>query len=184
MSRTSRLNRAAFSALLLVLSAGAASAAGAAPTKSSVLPGGSSKEPISIEADKLDYFDKEQKAIYSGHVIAKQGETILRCSALTILLDKGAPGADAGGPAQSSQIKQMDAAGPVVVNQKDQIGTGDRGMFNKAENKLHLIGHVSLSQGKNVQTGDELVYDLASGQATVKGGRVKGYFVPGTEKKN
>ncbi len=43
----------------------------------SILPGGDSKSPISIEADKLDYFQKEGKAIYDGHVVVVQGDTKL-----------------------------------------------------------------------------------------------------------
>ena len=31
-----------------------------------LLPGGNSKDPISINAAKLDFFDKEQKLVYSG----------------------------------------------------------------------------------------------------------------------
>ena len=67
------------------------------------MPGGNSKEPISIEADKLVYFDKEQKAIYSGNVVAIQGDTRLTCSIMTVHMTKtaadGAPAvkvADAG----------------------------------------------------------------------------------------
>ena len=36
----------------------------------SILPGGNSKAPIHIEADQLDYFEKESKAIYAGNVVA------------------------------------------------------------------------------------------------------------------
>ena len=39
-----------------------------------ILPGTGPKEPITIDADKLVYFDKEKKAIYSGNVIVVQGE--------------------------------------------------------------------------------------------------------------
>ena len=44
----------------------------ASPAESSpiqILPGTSSKEPISIDADKLVYYDKERKAVYSGNVV-------------------------------------------------------------------------------------------------------------------
>ncbi len=51
-------------------------------------PGTSSKEPVSIDADKLVYFDKEKKAIYSGNVVVVQGDTKMTCSVMTVFLEK------------------------------------------------------------------------------------------------
>src|SRR5271157_4705024 len=66
-----------------------------------ILPGTGSKEPISIDADKLVYFDKEQKAIYSGNVVVIQGDTKMTCSVMTVFLDRSpAPGTNAPDDAQ------------------------------------------------------------------------------------
>ena len=54
-----------------------------------MLPGASSKDPYTVDAAKLDYFDKEQKLVYSGDVIATQGPTKVRGTVMTIYLDKG-----------------------------------------------------------------------------------------------
>ncbi len=165
-----------------------------------ILPGTSSKEPISIDADKLVYFDKEQKAIYSGNVVVIQGDTKMTCSVMTVYLDrspapssspapaqaaadaKGAA-ADAQGPSQNSGIKRLEAAGPVTVVSKTQVATGDSGTYDKGQDKVFLIGHVTLSDGQNVTKGDKLTYDLKSGQATIdanggKAARVHGQFTP------
>ena len=85
------------------------------------------------------------------------------------------------GPADAG-VKHLDATGPVTVVSKTQVATGDSGSYDKAEGKVRLIGHVTLSDGQNVTKGDKLTYDLKSGQATVdtsaKSGRVHGQFVP------
>ncbi len=163
-----------------------------------IFPGTSSKEPISIDADKLVYFDKERKAIYTGSVVVIQGETKMTCSAMTILLDRaptaGATPAAAAAPAPSpagqggspsnSGVKHMDAVGPVTVISKTQVATGDSGSYDKAQDKVWLIGHVTLSDGQNVTKGDRLTYDLKSGQATIDTsakGRVHGQFIPNSE---
>ena len=201
----SRLARAAALAVTL----GAACAAAAAPkadakadaksnTSSSstpLLPGTNSKEPISIEADKLVYFDKEQKAIYTGNVVVIQGDTKMTCSAMTIFMEKapqqgqaaGAAPADASsaGPgASSSRVRHLDAVGPVTVLSKTQVATGDTAAYDKPQNKVWLIGNVTLSDGGNVTKGDKLTYDLTTGQATVDTGaaanRVRGLFIPGS----
>ena len=177
----------------------AASSVHAAATKSEqgspLLPGGNSKAPVSIEADKLVYYDKEQKAVYSGNVVIIQGDTKLTCSTMTIYMEKSAApangqtakSADASGlpgsTAESGRVRHLDCSGPVTVLSKTQTATADNGAYDKPQNKVWLIGHVTLSDGGNVTKGDKLTYDLTSGQATVdtggSSGRVKGQFLPG-----
>jgi lipopolysaccharide export system protein LptA len=185
---------AATAATLLCSSAAGAAGPAAAEKPSgpndsvAIFPGTNSKEPISIDADKLVYYDKEHKAIYSGNVVVIQGDTKMTCSVMTVFLDhaptQGAPQPTNGqsGPAADSGVKHLDATGPVTVVSKTQVATGDRGSYDKAEDKVRLIGHVTLSDGQNVTKGDKLTYDLKSGLATVdtstKSGRVHGQFIP------
>lgn len=142
-----------------------------------ILPGGNSKEPINIDAAKLDYFDKEQKLVYTGSVVATQGESKLKAGTLVIFLTPKDPAAAAGVPSSSSQVRRMEATGPVTIISKDQIGTGDSGIYEKSENKVYLIGNVTLTQGPNVTKGDKLIYDLTTKQAAVTG-RVRSMFLP------
>ena len=188
-------------ALTLTLACGDAEAAtkpappaSPAPSPIQILPGTASKEPVSIDADKLVYYDKDQKAIYSGNVVVIQGDTKMTCSVMTVFLDHSpAPGAKSpaaqapekadGGPSANSGIKRLEATGPVTVVSKTQVATGDNGSYDKAENRVQLIGHVTLSDGQNTTTGDKLTYDLKSGKAIIdtgagKSGRVHGQFLP------
>ena len=140
-----------------------------------MLPGSSGKDPYKVDAAKLDYFDKEQKLIYTGEVIASQGATKVRASVMTIYLDK-----DAADNSQAS-VRRIELKGPVTVVQKDKIGTGDAGVYDRAENKWYLIGNVTLTEGTDVTRGDRLVYDLKSARAMVeggRGGRVQSVFTP------
>ncbi|TGD95516.1 LptA/OstA family protein [Methylobacterium nonmethylotrophicum] len=45
---------------------------------------GGGKEPIKIDADRLDVFDRENKAVFAGNVVAVQGESTIRCSSMTV----------------------------------------------------------------------------------------------------
>jgi lipopolysaccharide export system protein LptA len=152
-----------------------------------MIPGGNSRAPVSIDAGKLDYFDKEQKLVYSGGVVATQGDATLKAPELVIFMAKeaaGAGGRNLGGSSPmgaDGQVRRMEASGPVVITSKDQVGTGDRGVYDRAENKVFIYGNPVLSEGAHVVRGDaqsRLVYDLASGRAQVTGGRVQSLITP------
>lgn len=134
-------------------------------------------EPINIQAAKLDYFDKQQKLIYRGHVVAIRGDTTLKTPVLVVYLNPKEANAPKGPPSGDSQVRRMEASGPVTIIAKDQIATGDAATYEKAQNKIFLNGNVTLSQGPNVTKGDHLVYDTTTGQAVVTG-HVRSMFVP------
>jgi lipopolysaccharide export system protein LptA len=156
--------------------------------------GGNSKDPIQIDADKLDVFDKEGRAVFSGNVVAVQGDSTMRCSTMTVFYASGraaggltgsrqATPAASTGAQDDGAIRKIDCQGPVTVTSKTQTATGDAAVFDKAANKVILSGNVALSDGPNVTRGERLVYDLTAGVAnmeTAPGGRVKALFVPGS----
>lgn len=151
---------------------------------SGILPGSSAKDPVDIDAGKLDYFDKEQKLVYSGSVVVVNGPSTLKASRLIVFLDKAQPGQESNGGAD--RVRHIDADGPVTLVSKDQIGVGDRASYDRGENKVYLIGNVTLTQGDSVVRGEKLIYDTATGQATVlekPGQRVRSIFTP-SEAKN
>lgn len=179
--------------VVTALSSGAVLAQKAKRGAVPLIPGGNSRAPVTIDAGKLDFFEKEQKLIYTGNVIAKQGEATLRTPRLVIFLERQAQGAAAPKPAgpkpsgdndNQNQIKRMEADGPVRITSKDQVGTGDRGVYDKPANKVLLIGNPVLTQGINVVRGDPkgtLEYDLNTGRAHIKGGRVQSIFSRGAD---
>ncbi len=204
-----RFAHARDAALLLVagfalIGAPQAAFAQAAPAKargaSSALGGlgGDSKEPIKIDADKLDVLDKENKAVFSGNVVAVQGETTVRCTIMTVLYEgRGGPGGTAGRPAtpapapapaatgaagqgNDSSIKRILCKGPVTVVSKTQAATSDNAEFDRANNVVIMTGNVALNDGPNITRGEKLIYNTTTGVANVenRGGRVQGFFVP------
>lgn len=196
--------------------AAAPAAAPAKDKKSAGVPGfgSNSKEPIEIESDHLEVFSKEQRAVYTGNVVAVQGETTIKAPTMIVFYDRqsdktaAAPGAAAtatpaattgdkpaaqDAPAENSgtSLRRVEAKGGVSVVSKDQVATGNDGVFDRASNKIILTGNVALSQGENVTKGQKLVYDTETGVAVVEsgpgagtpGGRVRGVFTPGSDDK-
>jgi lipopolysaccharide export system protein LptA len=137
------------------------------------------KEPMNIEALKLEVRDKQKIATFTGNVVVVQGDTTLKCKVLVVYYDnndpKKPPGAKAiktstPGPQGSQQIRRLEAKGDVIVTQKDQVATGDLGIFDTKSNTVTLSGNVVINQGPNVTRGDRLVVDLTTGVSRVDAG--------------
>lgn len=141
-------------------------------------------KPIQIEASSLEVQDKTKVATFSGKVYVKQGDTELRCNTLVVHYEQNA-GATSGSqsvfPASDAQrIRLLEAKGKVIVTQKDQIATGDAGVFDMRKNTITLQGNVVISQGGNVLRGDRLVVDMTTAVSRIESerGRVQGLFQP------
>jgi lipopolysaccharide export system protein LptA len=111
---------------------------------SGILPGASPKDPLTVDAKTLDFFDKQQKLIYSGDVYVVNGPSKLNASRLIIFLeDKKSTGNKSAG---NDRVKHID---------------------DKAENKIYLNGNVTITQNETVITGDQAIYDVTTGASSV-----------------
>jgi len=156
--------------------------------------GGNSKEPIRIDANKLEVFDKEQKAIYSGDVVAVRGTAVTRSTTMTIFYEskrgqagaeapKPQPAAAAGGAAQDGALKRIEFTGPVTVVNGTQTMKADNMIYDAMSKVVTLKGNATVADGPNVQRGELMTYNTESGIANIvtPGGRVQGVFTPGSE---
>jgi lipopolysaccharide export system protein LptA len=154
-------------------------------TSGGVLGIGASKAPIAIDADKLQIFDKEQRAVYSGNVVVVQGETTMKAAHMTVYYERANQDAQPAEPGSSgpggAALKRVEARGDVVITSKDQVARGDNGVLDRENDRMILTGNVSLSQGENITKGEKLFYNLSTGVATVDGGRVRSLLVPGSD---
>jgi lipopolysaccharide export system protein LptA len=141
-------------------------------------------KPVKIQAASLEVRDKEKFATFNGDVHVVQGDTDMRCKTLVVYYEdsskesKDAVKTAQPGPAGSSQIRRMEARGNVVVTQKDQIATGDRGDFDMRTNTVVLSGKVVVTKGQDVMRGERLVVNLTDGVSKMEGGRVEGIINP------
>ena len=124
-------------------------------------------QPVRIRAVALEVREKDRIATFSGDVHVVNGDTELRCKALTVFYDddSGAKVMKAvdSGPGGERQIKRIEAKGGVTVVQKDQNAVGDTAIFNMRDNMVTLVGNVIVTQGGSVMRGQRLVVDLTSG---------------------
>ena len=136
-----------------------------------------SSQPIEITADTLDVSQTDQTALFSGKVVAVQGE--MRLGSDNLRVHYREQGAQAGNGA----ISRLDAIGNVTVSSPTEMAQGEWGVYDVDTEQITMGGNVVLTRGGNVLRGEQLVIDLESGQSRITskkdgGGRVKGLFVP------
>jgi lipopolysaccharide export system protein LptA len=148
-------------------------------------------EPVKIESTSLELREKDKVATFIGNVNLVQGDTTLQCKTLVVYYEPGGkPAGKPGGmktaqstPGGEQQIRRVEAKGGVVVTQKDQVASGENGLFDTSANTVTLMGNVVVTQGQNVLRGDKLVVNLTTGVSHVESagqGRVQGLFAPGS----
>ncbi len=161
-------------------------------------------QPIEISSDKLDVFQAEHKAIFSGNVIAVQGTTNMRSAVMTVFYrDTEAKGAakpvETAPAAPNAQgIYRIEADTGVVFTTPEETAMGDHGVYDVDANTIDLTGgNVTLTRGQNILKGTHVVYNMTTGRSVLTGGngaaveaggsgkpaRVHGLFVPKANEK-
>lgn len=151
--------------------------------------GSNSREPIKIDSNRLEVFDKENRAVYSGDVVLVQGQTTLRSTVMTVfyISSKGETGAAAGARTSGqNSIRKIDFNGPISILSGTQSATSKFMTYDAQAETVTLTGSVVIADCDNVQRGERAIYDIKTGRATVDSGakgRVQGIFTPGSDDK-
>lgn len=140
------------------------------------------KDPINIDADKLDILDRDGKAIFTGNVSVVQGDAVLKSGKMVVYYDKSAQDEEGKAPSgtaglSSSGIDRLELSGKVYLKSGTQIATGDSGTFDGKTQVMVLQGQkVVLTDGDNVATGCKLTAHMDTGKAFLESckGKSKG----------
>ncbi|MGF1660518.1 MAG: LptA/OstA family protein [Rubrimonas sp.] len=136
-----------------------------------------SAAPIEITADALEVRQAESRAIFSGAVVAGQGELRLSSETLSVWYaarDAGDAAAAQGG----GDIDRLRAEGGVFLSSGSETARGEWADYDVRTGLVTMGGGVVLAQGDNAIRGERLVVDLNTGVGRVEGGRVQSVFRP------
>jgi lipopolysaccharide export system protein LptA len=151
---------------LILAAAAAALISVSAPAIAATAAKTAAPTPVNIEANEMEILDADKKAVFRGSVDAKRGDVSLKSDTLTVLYaDVKQPDGTA-----KTDATDLDAKGNVTITTPRETITGDWAKFNPQAN--------TLVQGSTVLTGKELYADLNTDKVEMKGGRVKGSFLP------
>ena len=117
---------------------------------------------LEITSNDFFYKDGESKAQFSGNVVAKEGQSIIKANTLTVFLD------------ENSEAKKYKASGNVefeIKNSKKDIqGKCTVLTYLPIEDKYILQGNVALNDILNSRKvyGDEIILDNKKGESYAK----------------
>ena len=134
--------------------------------------GFNSNAPVDIDADRIEVQDRADRAIFSGNVVARQGNMTINAARLTVAYT------DTSG----IDVQRLEASGGVILRTAGETARGNFAIYDVNRRIVTLTGAVHLTQGQNRVQGGRLVLDLNTSRAVVDGGgsgtggRVSGRF--------
>ncbi len=148
---------------------------------------GKRKERLTITADRLETFQGGREIVFSGDVLARQGDMTVESDVLRIyyLSDSGS---DSGSEdaAMDRGIEKVEAEGSVVIRGETSMVTGDHALLNYEDKVIVITGEKAvLTEGDNIIEGDRITWHIDEEQGIVedrKRGRVKAVIAPAEDK--
>ena len=130
---------------------------------------GAKKQPVVVDADHMEAFQKDALVIFTGNVVARQDNSVQYADRMEVYLDE-----------RGERVLRTVSTGSVRVITKDcRMGTARRGEYDDLEQRVVLIGSARVWQDANVVTGERITIYLAEDRSVVEGGkqeRVKAIF--------
>ncbi len=114
-------------------------------------------QPININADSLEYDNKNNSATFTGNVVARQGGIVIFADRV-----KGVYSPKGG-------LKRLYASGNVKIIQGDRIATGQKITFYNDKQKIVATGFPRVWQGDNVIQGKKITVLLKEDRYIVEG---------------
>jgi len=145
-------------------------------------------QPIHIEADRMESFERRSEVLFTGRVEATQGDIVLHADEMKV---NYLPADDGGqkGTHRSRKVDKLFARGNVkVVSEAGWVATGKTMDYFAVDRKAILIGDAKVWQDNNLVTGNRIVLYLDEGKSVVESDpqqgrqRVKAFLYPGGEK--
>lgn len=143
-----------------------------------------STQPIEVVSDTLEVLQDQQKAIFSGNVVATQGNINMRAATMVVFYRN----TDSGNASATGEgIYRIEAERDVFFASPLETAQGDRAIYDVDGSTVSLFGNVLLTREGNVLKGTQMDYNLNTGRSVLVGGnpvsqggtgRVRGLFVP------
>jgi len=146
-------------------------------------------EPIEITSSRMEAFNEKKLIVFYDHVMAKQGNKVLKSDQLLLYYKKESDKKVKVGTIETERtgnLEKIEAKGNVSLTQGERIATGDEAIYFQDSNKVIMIGNATLSEGKNLIKGDRVIVFLNENRGVVESNtkkQVKAIIYPQEKKK-
>jgi len=146
-----------------------------------------SREPVHIEADRMESDQKTEAVLFVGNVEAHQADLAIKADRMTVFYQRGAAnktGSKNTAAEATRAIDRLTASGKVEIVKLNWTASGDQLEYISRDRKIILTGNTKVWQDNNLVTGDRIVLYLDEGKSIVErkssgeGERVKAFFYP------
>jgi lipopolysaccharide export system protein LptA len=115
--------------------------------------------PISIKSNALSADNKGKLAIFTGKVIAKQGDISIYADKLSIYYGE-----------KNNEVDKIEADGSVRIVQENRTGIADHAVYDNREGRITLTGNPKVMQGSDTLSGETITYFIDEDRSVVTGG--------------
>jgi lipopolysaccharide export system protein LptA len=129
------------------------------------------EQPIQIVSDRMDANNEKRMVVFSGNAVATRGDMIIKAERIFLYYKGGV--ADSEGPGSREigkrrDLEKVEAKGHVTVTQGEKIVTGDEAVFYQDTRKILITGNTVLQEGRNIIQGGRVVIFLDENRGIVE----------------
>ena len=139
--------------------------------------------PVEITSKQGEDLQTQGRGVYTGDVVATQGESRITTDKLTVICSKSTPAA--GEEPVCEAMEELIAEGSVYYAAPDVKIRGDRAQYDYPSDTITITGDVILSRGnEGVVRGTQVVYKVGEGRTVITAGtkRVTTIFTPASKR--
>jgi lipopolysaccharide export system protein LptA len=115
--------------------------------------------PITIKSNEMAADNKGKTAIFTGKVVAKQGDVTIYSDRLTINYGD-----------KKNDIEKIEADGNVRIVQENRIGTASHAVYESTLGRITLTGNPKIMQGTDTMSGNTITYFIDDDRSEVSSG--------------
>lgn len=134
--------------------------------------------PITIKSNEMSADNKGKTAIFSGKVVAKQGDITIFADKLVVSYAE-----------KNGDVDKVEAAGNVRIVQQNRTGFADQAVYDSRNGRIVLTGTPRVVQGGDSISGKVITYYVDDDKSDVSSGgdpkaRVEAVINPPARKKD
>lgn len=115
--------------------------------------------PITIKSNEMAADNKGKTAIFTGKVVAKQGDVTIYADRLTINYGD-----------KKNDVEKIEADGNVRIVQENRIGTASHAVYESTQGRITLTGNPKVMQGTDAMSGNIITFFIDDDRSEVSSG--------------